>query len=56
MGVIQLVQSESMAPSASKLAIGALLLGLIALVVDYARMLILRAKMVGLSSPQPQIP
>ncbi|KAJ9610229.1 hypothetical protein H2200_005006 [Cladophialophora chaetospira] len=43
MGVM--VHLQSTAPSASQIAIGLVLLGLVALVVDYTRMLLLRQKM-----------
>lgn len=44
MGVM--VHLQHAAPSASNLAIGAALLGLIVVIADYARMLYLRSKMV----------
>lgn len=49
MGVM--VHLRSTVPGASQIAIGLALLGVIALVVDYTRMLLLRQKMVRLSSP-----
>lgn len=45
MGVMLHLQHS--APSASQVAIGLILFGLVALLVDYARMLLLRSKMVG---------
>lgn len=45
MGVMLHLQHS--APSPSQVAIGLILFGLVALLVDYARMLLLRSKMVG---------
>lgn len=45
MGVM--IHLQHAAPSASQIAIGLALVGLVAVIVDYARMLILRSKMVG---------
>lgn len=42
-----MVHLQNAAPSASKIAIGLAVFGLIAVIADYVRMLILRSKMVS---------